>query len=341
MSTANVLQNPHVDELTWTRAPAPSSPWLQILLLLTTLLTTTAVGARYMYNFELGNAPLTSFTDLFPFAWVWDNPDRIGSGLPFSLTLLAILLTHELGHYIACRAFGVRTSLPFVFPAPTLSGTAGALIRMKSRIPSRTALIVIGASGPIAGFCVALPATCYGLLHSTVAVGQTPPSIIRFESPMLINLLHRFLSGSHPDLPLLSQMVPHPVLVASWIGILVTSLNLIPAGQLDGGHIVYALSPRAHKLCTQITIAALLYLGTVEWIGWLPWAFLLMLPMMTHPALPATESGPSEADPAVNAAYLLLAALCLGIFLLCGTFQPCVGNSLMNVLLRIHWGLSF
>jgi membrane-associated protease RseP (regulator of RpoE activity) len=341
MSTTNVLQNPHVDELAWTAAPAPSGPWLQIMLLATTLLTTTTVGARYMYNFEFGNAPLTSFADLFPFAWIWDNPDRIGSGLPFSLTLLAILLTHELGHFIACRVFGVRTSLPLVFPAPTLTGTAGVLIRMKSRIPSRTALIVIGASGPIAGFCVALPATCYGLLLSKAAVGQTPPSIIRFASPMLITFLHRFLSDSHPDLPLLSQIVPHPVLVASWIGILVTALNLIPAGQLDGGRIVYALSPRAHRISTQITIAALLYLGTVEWIGWLPWAFLLMLPMMAHPPLPAPKSNLPEAHPAANASYCALAALCLAIFLLCGTFQPCVGNSLMSVLLRIHWGLGF
>jgi membrane-associated protease RseP (regulator of RpoE activity) len=158
---------------------------------------------------------------------------------------------------------------------------------------------------------------------------------------MLITFLHRLLSDSHPDLPLLSQIVPHPVLVASWIGILVTSLNLIPAGQLDGGHIVYALSPHAHKICSQITIAALLYLDTVEWIGWLLWAFLLMLPMMAHPPLPAPESAPSEAHPSANAAYLVLAAVCLAIFLLCGTFQPCVGNSLMNVLLRIHWGLSF
>jgi hypothetical protein len=87
MSATNVLHNPDVDELTWTRAPAPSGHWLQIMLLVTTLLTTTAVGARYMYNFELGNAPLTSFTDLFPFAWIRENPDRIGGGLPFHSTV--------------------------------------------------------------------------------------------------------------------------------------------------------------------------------------------------------------------------------------------------------------
>jgi len=340
MSTTNVLQNPQAEELTWARGSVPGGLWLQTMLLVTTFLTTTAVGARYMYNFELGNAPLTSFTDLFPVPWVWQNPDRIASGLPFSITLLAILLMHEFGHYMACRSFDVRTSLPFVFPAPTLSGTAGALIRMKSPIPSRTALIVIGASGPIAGFCVALLTACYGLLHSKIAIAQTPPSIIRFEAPMLITLLHRLLSDSHPEMPPLSQMVPHPVLVASWIGILVTSLNLIPAGQLDGGHIIYGLSPRAHKICTQITIAALLYFGTVEWIGWLPWAFLLMLPMMSRPQL-VSSVGPPEMTATAKAPHLILASLCLGIFVLCGTFQPCVGNSLMEVLLRIHWGLGF
>jgi hypothetical protein len=318
------------------------------MLLATTLLTTTAVGARYMHNFELGNAPLTNFTDLFPFAWIWQNPDRMAGGLPFAITLLAILLTHELAHYIACRLFGVSTSLPFVLPAPTLSGTAGALIRLKSRIPTRTALIAIGASGPIAGFFVALPTTCYGLLHSKSIIGQTPPSIIRFEAPMLIQLLHRLLSGSNPSMPLLSQMVPHPVLVASWIGLLITALHLIPAGQFDGGHIVYAISPRAHRICSQITIAVLLYLGTAEWIGWLPWAFLLMLPAMAHPPLPQSATGHDDDDHDHDhddqpnpAAYLFVAALCSGILLLCGTFQPCVGNSLMNVFLRIHWGLGF
>ena len=149
---------------------------------------------------------------------------------------------------------------------------------------------------------------------------------------MLFGLLHRLLSDSSATLPELKAMVPHPVLVASWIGILVTAFNLIPAGQLDGGRILYAISPKVHKWGTQLTIAALLYLGTVEWIGWLLFAFLLMLPAMQHPQL--------QDDSPLSVSQGTLAVLCIGIFVLCGTTQPCVKQSLMNVLLRIHWGTT-
>jgi Zn-dependent protease len=364
MSSTGVLRNPHVDKLSWADSFAPQAPWLQLLLLALTLVSTTAVGSRYMYNFELGNAPLADLTDLFPFAWVWQHPEYIQSGLPFSITLLAILLAHEFSHYIACRAYGVRTSLPFVFPAPTLGGTAGALLRIQSRIPSRSALITIGASGPIAGFLVALVTTCYGLVHSKAVLAPTPPSLFRFQAPELITLLHRLLSDSHPELPPLAQIVPHPVLVASWIGILITALNLIPAGQLDGGHILYALSPRLHKLGTNLSIGVLLYLGTVEWVGWLLWAFLLMSPSMAHhPRLgsdpePHPEPPPeTSAEPAARASeasegsaatlppsrrlHTLVALFCGGILLLCGTLQPCVGNSLTDLLQCVRWGLGY
>ena len=148
------------------------------------------------------------------------------------------------------------------------------------------------------------------------------------------------------------------MLVASWIGILITALNLIPAGQLDGGHILYALSPRLHKLGTNLSIGVLLYLGTVEWVGWLLWAFLLMSPAMAHhPRIGSDPEPPREAseEPAAKASevseeypappsrrlHTLVALFCGGILLLCGTLQPCVGNSLTDLLQRVRWGLGY
>lgn len=311
-------------------APLPNRYGLQLLLLASTLLTTTFIGMRYMYDFEQGQSPLSSSADIFPYDWAWDHLSRFADGLPFSLTLIAILLAHEFGHYAACRFYGLDATLPFIFPAPTLSGTFGAVIRIRSRIKSRAALLVIGASGPIAGFCVAIATTCYGLVHSTAIVGDAAPSMIRIGAPALIGLLRSMLLGSNQDIPPLVQMVPHPVLVASWIGLLITSINLIPAGQLDGGHIVYALSPRAHKITHHLMIGVLLYLGTAEWIGWLFWAVLLMLPGMKHPKVADTSP--------LGLRFVLLALAALAIFLLTAATQPSTGLSLIQVMARMHWG---
>jgi Zn-dependent protease len=317
-------------ELVALRPPAPNRYLLHLVLFVLTVLTTTLIGMRYMYDFDLGQAPLTSQTDILPYEWAWNNLDRLASGLPFSLTLISILLAHEFGHYAACRWFGVDATLPFLFPAPTLSGTFGAVIRIRSRIQSRAALMVIGTSGPIAGFAVAIATTCYGLLHSKAIEGEPLPSVVRISAPPLMNLLRNLLLGAAPDIPPFQQMVPHPVLVASWIGILITAVNLIPAGQLDGGHIVYALSPRAHRICHHVTIGLLLYLGTVEWLGWLFWAFLLLLPGMRHPRI--VDKTP------LSLGLLALAPVSLAILALAASTQPVAGMSLSQVMLRIHWG---
>ena len=314
--------------------PAPSTSYgLQVFLLVVTLITTTLIGMRYMYNFNLGEAPLTSGVDVLPYEWGWNNLSHFADGLPFSLTLIFILLAHEFGHYAACRFYGVNATLPYMFPAPTLSGTFGAIIRIKSKIKSRAALITIGASGPIAGMVVAVITTCYGLIHSKPMMPVAAPSLIRIGAPGLIPLLRAMLLGVNPDIPPLLQMVPHPVLVASWIGLLITSINLIPAGQLDGGHILYALSPKIHRITSQIMIGVLLYFGTFEWIGWLFWAFLLMLPAMKHPRIPDRTQ--------LSLKLLALAPICLVIFLLTASTQPVSGMSLLQVLLRIHWGFWF
>ena len=138
-------------------APPPPIRWLPICLLLVSMLTTASTGALLMQNFRLDQPPLVNEGDLIPLLWIWKHPAALGSGWSFSLALLGILLAHEAGHYFFCRRHGIVASWPYVLPAPTLSGTAGAVIRIRSRIPTRRALIEVGIAGPIAGYVVAIP----------------------------------------------------------------------------------------------------------------------------------------------------------------------------------------
>ena len=239
--------------------PAIKRIGIPVLLFVITVCSTTAVGMRYMHNFRLGQAPLVSDADILPYDWVWANLRDWATGIPFSLTLITILLAHEFGHYFACRKFKVRSTLPYLLPAPSLSGSFGAVIRLRSRVRSRAALIVIGAAGPIAGFIVAIAAVFLGLSLSTYA----PVRIVHLQAPLLITMIHGILrhTGPGPMLPPLHLIVPHPILIASWIGLLITALNLIPAGQLDGGHILYAISPAAHKVSSRASTVLLFALG--------------------------------------------------------------------------------
>ncbi len=290
-----------------------------ILLFALTLCSTTAVGMRYMHNFRLGQAPLSTDADILPYTWVLANLRSFAAGLPFSLTLIAILLAHEFGHYTACRFYRIRCTLPWLLPAPSLSGTFGAVIRLQSSIRSPAALIAVGASGPIAGFLVAVVTIVLGIAWSTYSV--TP--VIDVQPSLLIFTLHA-LVHPHSNLRLI---VPHPVLTASWIGVLITALNLIPAGQLDGGHIVYALSPRAHRISSRLVSASLFVCGFFFWAGWLLWALVLLLPAMRHPRVP--DSRP------LTRSQMALFPACLAIFLLCVTYHPFHGYSVFDVLRKL------
>jgi Zn-dependent protease len=297
-----------------------------VLLFLVTMFTTTAVGMRYMHNFRLGNPPLASDADILPYTWVVHHLRLLATGLPFSLTLIGILLTHEFGHYFACRRYSVRSTLPLLLPAPSLSGTFGAVIRLQSSVRSRAALIAIGASGPISGFLVALVTVTLGLSLSTYA---TVPLVHNVQTPLAILVLHhlmQLLTGtvlSH-DITLL---VPHPVLTASWIGLLITALNLIPAGQLDGGHILYALSPAAHRWSSRLVVLALFVLGLRYWAGWVVWGIVLLMPGMRHPRV-------ADALP-LGKWQLALIPACLSILIVAGTFEPFQGYGLVHILQKL------
>ena len=297
---------------------------LPILLFCITMFTTTAVGMRYMYNFRLGAPPLASDADILPYEWVIQHLHLIATGLPFSLTLIAILLTHEFGHYFACRFYGVRSTLPLMLPAPSLSGTFGAVIRLQSSIRSRAALIVIGASGPVAGFVVALLTVCLGLSLSTYA---PEPLVHKVQSPLTIVAIHHILQFFNSTRPDITLIVPHPVLTASWIGLLITALNLIPAGQLDGGHILYSISPALHRWSSRLVVATLFVLGLFYWAGWIVWGVVLMLPGMRHPKVDDTLP--------MNKWQLALVPVCLMILVIAGTFEPFQGYGLIHILQKL------
>lgn len=292
--------------------PAPRHRyWLHLLLLLLTFGTTMLVGTRLELNFLHGK-PLFSFGEdvipLFPIRMVWHDPRLILMGIPFSLTLMAILLTHEMGHYIYCVRYGVYATLPFFIPAPTLIGTMGAFIRIKSPIRSRTALFDIGIAGPIAGFLVATVVLLFSLPLSKPAPPIQGDLVIGY--PLIFHLLHWFLWGQGSGWPL-SRMLLHPMAIAAWVGMFATALNLLPGGQLDGGHIVYAVFPRAHKYITVLTIGILI---PMAWLSpsWILWAALIAITGFRHPPVPTWPDLPPNRR--------LLALLALLMLVL--TFAP-------------------
>src|SRR6202142_3448424 len=192
MAAPTTADNPIPEEFAeFPQRTTHSIAWLPLCLLVVSIFPTASKGALLMQNFRLGQPPLVNDGDLFPLHWIWQHPAALASGWSFSLALLGILLAHEAGHYFLCRHHGIRASWPYVLPAPTLSGTAGAVIRIRSRIPSRRALIEVGVAGPIAGYFVAVPTTILGILLSRPTDPGSPPALVQFHQPLTIALLDR------------------------------------------------------------------------------------------------------------------------------------------------------
>jgi membrane-associated protease RseP (regulator of RpoE activity) len=246
------------------------------------------------------------------------NLEPLTKGLLFTFTLLAILAAHELGHYFACRYYGIRATLPFFIPAPpviTPFGTFGAVIKIKAPIRSRRALFDIGIAGPLAGFAFALPASVIGLVFAKAAM---PPSaadlgkFVQFRDPLLFIIITDLLG-----LPKWIEW--NPIYWAAWGTLLVTALNLFPVGQLDGGHVLYALAGRRiHKWVSAVTAAAVVSLAALAFYLDQPpvyflWALvLLFLLRVGHP--PVIEEEP------LGKGRVALAIFAVVVFLLC--FMP-------------------
>ena len=253
--------------------------WLHALLFLLTLLSTMVVGAGFAESFAANRH--ANFGDLFGYVRVWHQPSLLLQGLPFSLTLLTILMAHEMGHYLTARHYGVDVSLPYFLPAPTLIGTFGAFIRIRSAIYSKRALFDIGIAGPLAGFGVLLPPLIAGLSLSKVMPAVVHRGDLVFGNPLLLQWFGqvRFPGVAAGNINL------HPVALAAWAGLLATALNLLPIGQLDGGHILYAFAAEKTRWLSRFFVASLIPLGYYFSGSWWVWAVLLFFFGMRHPVV--------------------------------------------------------
>jgi len=286
-----------------------SSPVFHCLLFLLTSLTTLIVGVHIALNYQRNFPAFDWDISRAFFAGLLHNPAMLKLGIPFSFTLLSILLAHELGHYFTCRYYGIRASYPYFIPAPTLIGTLGAFIRIKTPITTRRVLFDIGISGPLVGFVVAIPALIVATLRSQAVSPLNIPNTITLGNPLTIILLGKILRpGLNP-----ASISLHPVGCAAWVGLFATALNLLPMGQLDGGHILFALLGERHRAVSRGLVLALVPLGVFCWAGWMVWAAILLVVGLRHPVVMI----PSEPLDKGRKVLALVAAL---IFLL--TFVP-------------------
>ena len=259
---------------------------------------------------------LTIFTTLFAGALmegaqIYSNPLEIFKGIPFSFTLLFILGTHEFGHYYYAQKHKVDATLPYFIPAPPflfLIGTFGAFIKIKSPIYRKDALLQIGAAGPIAGFIIAVPALVIGLLLSEVIEKKDIQGAIILGDSILMKVL-TFIT--HPGLLESQDIMLHPIAFAGWIGLLVTMLNLLPIGQLDGGHIAYAMLGEKQNIIGKLAFLLLIPLSFFS-INWLIWGILLLLLMRSvkHPPIQDIHVPLSYKDKRIGYACLIIFILC-------------------------------
>ncbi len=271
------------------------NPRVNVALFLATLFSTTYAGVDLVLQDDLRRG----FLEHLRYFYV---------GLPFSLSLLGILLSHELGHYFVGRRHGVRVTLPYFVPVPGLIGTMGAVILMRSPVRTRRALLDIGAAGPLAGIAVAVPLMILGLHFSHAAPSRTGPGIGMGES-LLVELLARLFA---PPIREGMMLVPHPLFIASWFGFLVTAINLLPIGQLDGGHVAYAVLGR-HQRGAALFFMALLAILAYWFYGWFIWLLILLLMGPAHPPV-------IHPEPRLDAFRWGIALVTLLVFML--TFMP-------------------
>jgi membrane-associated protease RseP (regulator of RpoE activity) len=287
--------------------------WLHILLFALTLYFTTAAGALHYaaYKVTMGE-PLGTDSPLALIAL----PQYLLPGLWYSLTLLGILGAHEFGHYYFCRRYNIDASLPYFLPAPLpLTGTLGAVIRIREAFPNRTALFDIGVAGPIAGFVILVPALFIGLSMSTIVPMPTGENVIYMGEPLLFQWVAALQFGTIPQ----DQTINiHPMVFAAWFGMLATALNLLPFGQLDGGHITYATLGRWATPISLATVgtAILLTYNSSSWM-FMTVMMLLML-LLLGPRHPRVIY---EYEP-LAPGRRLIAFFALVIFIICFTPVP-------------------
>jgi Zn-dependent protease len=255
--------------------------WINILLFVVTVFTTFSVGISLSINY-LYTDTLSQDTQIPMTLDMVMNPQVITLSLIYMVVLLGILLGHEFGHFLTCRYYKINATLPYFIPAPTLIGTLGAFIKIKSPITRKKQLFDIGVSGPLTGFILAVPALAYGLsLSKAIPPGfQEGEFVFVFGEPLILKIIGAFV---FKDVPSDYSVFLHPVAFAGWVGILVTSFNLFPVGQLDGGHVSYALLGEKSRQFGKFILVVFAIMGFLFWIGWFIWAFLLTFLGLKHP----------------------------------------------------------
>lgn len=297
-------------------------------LLVFTFFTTTVLGTSYY---------LGSRTDVISYIPLWlapetvrtvfAEPELLAIGLRFSLASLFILLCHELGHYLACRYYRLPATLPYFLPAPIGIGTFGAFIRIRGPLRTKRELFDVGVAGPLAGFIALLPFLLIGIARSTPVVVQVAADPSRSSMSLFLpghGLLQLALIRLlHGPLPPGTVLDPDPLALAAWVGLFATMLNLLPLGQLDGGHILYAVAGRLQRRLAWPLWGALLAVGTFFWKGWFFWCAVTLILGLRHP--PVID----EADP-LDRRRRLVAWIVLAVFAICFMPVPLAELALAN-----------
>lgn len=283
--------------------------WLHVLLFLLTVATTTYVGVGHYLSYVSDFQPLRELPAM--------GAALLVRGLWYSVTILAILGCHELGHYVACRYYDVDASLPFFLPVPiSITGTLGAFIRIREPIPQKRMLFDIGIAGPLAGFAIAVPALFIGVAMSHVVTVPENFAGVELGEPLLFKVAEWMLWGPIKEPYSLNL---HPIAFAAWFGLLATALNLFPIGQLDGGHICYAVLGPKSTWVTMISIGIAITLAAYFSASWIVWSGLMVVMLIVfgprHPRV-FDEHIP------LDRTRVVLAIVALAIFVLCFTPAP-------------------
>jgi membrane-associated protease RseP (regulator of RpoE activity) len=234
-------------------------------------------------------------------------------GLWYALAIMTILLSHEMGHYFASRKYGIPATLPYFIPFPLSPfGTFGAIIKMKGSIGNKTALFDIGVAGPLSGFILSVPCAFIGMKLSTAVKVTSDMTYIRLGDPLLFKLFELLIAR---DLPPGYEVVLHPLAYAGWVGLFVTALNLLPVGQLDGGHIIYAVFGEKSRWAFAGSMVALIALAVFYNPGWIALIILLLIFGMRHPR-------PVDVDAPLDEKRKIIAWIMLLVFILSFTPAP-------------------
>ena len=294
-------------EILFEEASGRKFPWVNVALFALTCLSTLVVGTVLMgmYTNSLG--------DVIPFlSQIVRSPSILLTGLPFSLAIMTILLGHEMGHYLTCRYYGIDASLPYFIPFPTLVGTMGAFIRIRSPFHNRASLFEVGIAGPIVGFLLAIPTLFIALAKSGYVAPSPSGTGLELGEPLIFKAVE-WIMGKTP--PAGMEINLHPIGIAAWFGFFATALNLLPVGQLDGGHVSYALFRGNHKRISQALLFTLIPVGLFYWQGWLLWAIVLLIIGLRHPVT-LDDSLP------LSKRHVWLGWFALTMFVLCFTPMP-------------------